>query len=590
MPAHDETLRAAVGHAQNGRMDLALPLAQQVLSEDPANAEANRLAGMILFHSGRTEAGLAHVQTAIRTAPQRADLRFLLGSMLAWMRQLPAAAAALEQAIELDPRNAQARGLLATIFLELKLTDRAEDQYKAAIEIDPRYPEARTNYATILNSSGRTKEAIQILRDAARDHPLHPGVMINYAVASNYAQDVPAEEIKAAHTGYGRAVMAQPGQAQTAWPNARDPEKRLRIGIVSPDLWEHSVGYFVLAFLQNRDRAQVEYVLFPTAARTDALAEKIHRGADAVRNVATANDQQLIQALRADRLDILLELSGLTQGNRMAALRLRGAPVQATAIGYPNTTGVPTFDYRIVDSLTDPPGAADAQAVEKLVRIDPCFLCYTPPESAPEVEPSAGRAAGVVSFGSFNSLKKVTPRVVETWAKILHAVPGSRLVLKSAGLGGRAADVVSGMLKQNGIPEVRFELLDRVNAKRGHLALYNQIDIALDTFPYNGTTTTCEALWMGVPVVALEGSLHAGRVGRSLLSAMGMRDLVASTTDEYVSVAARLASDTARLDTLRQTLRMRMLASPLCDAPRYARRLEGAFRQMWRAYCAGPHP
>jgi predicted O-linked N-acetylglucosamine transferase (SPINDLY family) len=414
--------------------------------------------------------------------------------------------------------------------------------------------------------------------------------MINYAVACNYAQDVPAEEIKAAHLGYGRALAAQPGQVQTTWPNKKDPEKRLRIGIVSPDLWEHSVGYFVLAFLQNRDRRQVEYILFPTAARSDALADKIHRAADAVRNVASANDQQLVQALRADQLDIVLELSGLTQGNRMPALRLRGAPVQATAIGYPNTTGLDSFDYRIVDSLTDPPPphAADAQAVEKLIRIDPCFLCYTPPESAPEVEPSAGRAAGVVSFGSFNSLKKVTPRVIETWSRILHAVPGSRLVLKSAGLGGRAAGVVSGMLKQNGIPEVRFELLERVNAKQGHLGLYSHIDIALDTFPYNGTTTTCEALWMGVPVVSLEGTLHAGRVGLSLLSAMGMRDLVASSTDDYVSIATRLASDTPRLDTLRQTLRMRMLASPLCDAPKYARRLEGAFRQMWREYCLKP--
>jgi protein O-GlcNAc transferase len=586
MPGIDQLVSAAAQHAQIGRMDLALPLAQEALQHDPANAEANRLAGMILFHSGRTEAGLGHVRRAIESAPARADLRLLLGSMHAWMRQLDAAAAELERAIQIEPRNAQARGLLATIYLEMKRTDQAEDQYRAALDIDPRYPEARTNYATILNASGRTQQALDIFRAAAKDHPSHPGVLINYAVASNYAEGVPAAEIFKAHTEYGRVLMAQPGAPQTNWSNSRDPEKRLRIGIVSPDLWEHSVGYFVLAFLQHRDRARVEYILYPTAPRADAMADRIQRAADSVRNTAQASDQQLLDALRGDQVDIVLELSGLTQGHRMPALRLRGAPVQVTAIGYPNTTGVPTIDYRLVDSLTDPPGEAEARAVEKLLRLDPCFLCYTPPPDAPEPAGS-GRPGGMITFGSFNALKKLTPGMVETWARILHATPNSRLVLKAAGLGGRAAGHISGLLKHHGIPEARFELLDRIPQKQSHLSLYNHIDIALDSFPYNGTTTTCEALWMGVPVVGLEGSLHAGRVGLSLLSALGLRDLVGRDRDDHVRIATALAADPPRLDSLRQTLRMRMLASPLCDAPRYARRLEAALRQAWGDYCRG---
>jgi predicted O-linked N-acetylglucosamine transferase (SPINDLY family) len=262
--------------------------------------------------------------------------------------------------------------------------------------------------------------------------------------------------------------------------------------------------------------------------------------------------------------------------------------VQATYIGYPNTTGVPTIDYRIVDGITDPPGA-EALATEKLVRLDGCFLCYAPPEQAPAVAPPPRDANGFVTFGSFNAIKKFAPGMIALWARLLHEVPNSRLVIKSGGLSGRTArEHLSGLLKREGIPEVRFELLEKFDSKQEHLAAYGGIDIALDTSPYNGTTTTCEALWMGVPVVSLATRLHAGRVGDSLLTAVGLTALVAKSAEEYIAIAKGLADDPARTAELRRTMRERVRTSPLCDAKAFAVKFEREMREMWSVWCAGP--
>ncbi len=585
MSIHDQTVAAAANLAQSGQFQQAAPMLRQVLAAEPGHPDANRVMGLILFQTGQAQQGLALVERAIEAAPARGDLRFLHGSMLAWMGRLDAAIDTLKRGLEAEPQNAQAHALLATCYMQARDLDRAEHEYKAALDLDPNHPEARTNYAAVLNTLGRPQEAVAILRETAAMHPRHPGVLTNYSVALNYAEGVDPEETLRAHAQYGQVLMSLPGQPQTTWPNPRDPSKKLRVGIVSPDLWEHSVGYFVRALLESRDKKQVEYIIYATAARNDAVAQRIAAAADASRDVSRANDQQLLQQIRQDQIDILLELSGQTQGNRLSALRLRGAPVQATYIGYPNTTGVPTIDYRIVDSLTDPPGA-ERLATEKLIRLDPCFLCYTPPHNTPEPAPPPCLAQDHTTFGTFNALKKVTPGTVALWARVLHEVPRSRLVIKAGGLESpRARDHLAAILKNQGIPEVRFDLLGKTESKLDHFEAYSHLDIALDTLPYNGTTTTCEALWMGVPVVTRIGQVHAARVGLSLLSAVGLRDLAAGSDDDFIAIARRLAADRDRLTSLRETLRLRMTASPLCDAPRFARRFEAALRQMWSAWC-----
>jgi protein O-GlcNAc transferase len=591
----DEQVRAAALTAQSGRLDLAIPVIEEALKLDPGHAEGNRVMALAMLHTGNPQLALGHISQALRTSPARADLHATLGSMLFSFGQPERSIESLRQALALDPKLAPTHGLLATILLQKKDYEGAEDHYRQAIAIEPRFAEARTNLGSLMGMLARQDEAIAILRDGARDHPNHAGLLINYAVALNYAHGIDPAEVRAVHHHYGRVLMGLPGQVQTQWPNSRDPDRCLRIGLVSPDFFEHSVAYFARPIVEGLDRRQFLVHLYSTGGRPDNMTRRLQQAADVWRDHSRSTDAQLLEALRADQIDVLVELSGLTLGNRMAALRLRGAPVQVTYCGYPNTTGVPSIDYRIVDSLTDPLNGigAEAMAVEKLVRLDPCFLCYSPPDDVPSavvhagwLDPPAAPSRDFITFGSFNSIKKVTPHLLSVWARLLHEVPRARLVIKSQGLETpRARGPILNAFRQQGIPEFRVDLWERIQHKGDHLSAYAAIDIALDAFPYNGTTTTCESMWMGVPVVTLVGDLHASRVGLSLLSAIGLGELAAATEDDYIRVAATLANDPPRLASLKQDLRHRMSTSVLCDRAGFAAKFGGALRSMWHTYC-----
>ena len=295
------------------------------------------------------------------------------------------------------------------------------------------------------------------------------------------------------------------------------------------------------------------------------------------------DDATLDAAIRMRRIDVLLELSGHTNGGRLRALDRKPAPVIVTAIGYPNTTGHPAVDVRIVDSITDPPGS-EACATERLVRIDPCFLCFTPPEDAGT--PTLPPVDAPITFGSFNLAAKIAPEAIAMWSAAMAAVPGSRLLLKSRTLvdPGTRQRLVD-RLVAGGIAADRVETLAYSPSVADHLALYSRMHVALDTFPYHGATTTCEALWMGVPVVSLAGDRHAARVGASLLAAAGWPELVASTPEEFARLAARLATDRSRLAEFRATARDRLRTSPLLDSAAYAARFHAALRDCWRRHC-----
>jgi predicted O-linked N-acetylglucosamine transferase (SPINDLY family) len=582
----DDAVRSAAQLAQAGRINEAVAALQSVLRQDPRHVEANRMMALALLSSGQFPQGLAHIERAIAGAPQRADLHHFHAEALAMSGQLDRAIESLDRSIELKPDNAQAHALLATCLLQQRDLDGAEDEYAEALRLNPGYPEAATNYGNALTMTGRPQEGAQVLRDAAAKFPTHLGVLTNAAVALNYADGVSREELFEAHARYGRALANLPVPPLPPLSNSRDPERRLRIGLLSPDLQDHSVAYFVQPMLAGRDRAAFEYYVYSTAPRADTMTGSIRALTDAWRDVPRASDQQLVQQIRSDGVDILIELSGQTQGNKLSALRMRAAPVQVSYIGYPNTTGVPNIDDRVVDSLTDP-GAADAFATETLLRLDPCFLCYTPSPAAPSPSPPPFVSAGHVTFGSFNSIKKLTPSTIELWCRLLREVEHSRLIIKSGGLSSQhAQDHLRGLIRSHDIDDGRFELHDRIDSKAEHLAAYSQLDLALDTFPYHGTTTTCEALWQGVPVVSLVGDRHASRVGLSLLSAVGLADLATSTPDDFVRVAAALARDPSRLAELRRTLRPNMQRSPLCDAAAFVTRFEALLRRMWRDHCA----
>ena len=318
----------------------------------------------------------------------------------------------------------------------------------------------------------------------------------------------------------------------------------------------------------------------------DAVTKELSELCDQWRTIRTSKPGIIAGVVSETRPDVLVELSGLTANSPLFSMSPRLAPVQVSAIGYPHTTGMTDSDYRIVDSRTDPPGIADRFAVERLARIDPCFLCYTP-RQMPPVGPGKAAENGWVTFGSFNKITKYTDEAFALWSRILERSPGSRLLIKTAALD--CEDVMEQMkrrLEAVGIARDRVDLAGVQDRPEDHLAMYNRIDIALDTFPYNGTTTTCEALLMGVPVIGLEGTTHAGRVGVSLLHAAGMSEYLASTPEEYVEKAVALAARSGELGTLRPQIRQRLLASALCDGPAYAARWQGAVRSMWQDWCA----
>ena len=400
----------------------------------------------------------------------------------------------------------------------------------------------------------------------------------------NYLAGADPIEVRAEHERWAKR-FALPHVLHCA-PARTDlnPDRRLRVGFISPDFRGHSVSFFFLPVLQHLDRTAVETFCYAYVDRPDDMTNMLRAASDHWRDVASMPDEEIARQVRADRIDILVDLAGHTSDNRLLVLARRPAPVQATYLGYPNTTGTTAVDWRIVDRATDP-AHADAYAVERLMRLDRCFLAYRPIDY-PEVLDPPCLANGHVTFGSFNNVAKLNDTVFETWAATLHRVPASRLLLKhDMSHDPVVRDRIADAFGRRGIAADRIELIQRTRGRVDHLATYGRVDIALDTFPYNGTTTTCEALWMGVPVVTLAGAVHAGRVGVSLLQTLGLASCIAQDLREYALTATQLAGSPGLLATLRRMLRGEMAASPLMDEVGLGASLTAAFRAMWQDHC-----
>ncbi|MBC8012350.1 MAG: glycosyltransferase, partial [Burkholderiales bacterium] len=366
----------------------------------------------------------------------------------------------------------------------------------------------------------------------------------------------------------------------TASASPATATRRLRIGYYSPDFRRHSIAHFFLPLLRHHDRATFEIFLYSDTRGTDATTATLRELADHWRDLAPLPEPDAIRLLAADRLDLLIDLAGLFGATRPRLFAARPAPVQAHLLGYHGSTGLTSLDYRFTDAVCDPPGA-EANSSEKLVRLPHGFHCFDPlvpplPEGTPPC-----LAAGHFTFGSCNALPKLNPDVVALWARVLHAVPASCLLLKAIQLHDPElrAEVVA-RFAAHGLDPARIEALPGTSSLQDHLATYRRIDLALDPFPCNGTTTTCEALWMGVPVLTLPGARHSARVTSSLLAQVGLPEFIATSADDYVHRAATLAAAPDRLAHLRSTLRARLAASPLGDVRAYARRLEAAYQEI----------
>jgi predicted O-linked N-acetylglucosamine transferase (SPINDLY family) len=566
--------------AAAGRLDSALSMVRLHIKMRPKDLDAINLLGTLLQDAGRADEAIVQYQRLIAMAPDRPAYRNNYANSLLDAKRPREAVAQWEQLLSTHPDYLLGWIALSVAYLEIDDTPRAIEAGRRAVAMAPDLAPAAGNLGFALGRAGELEEAIAVLQRGVDANPTIHQLRSSLLMLLNYAAR-PASDLTQRHREYGTALGAPVNAARTS----AEPDRSLRVGILSGDLCEHSVGFFVGALVADRP-AGTRFEAFSTGIPRpqDPRTALLQPMFDAWHECASMSAEGLDAAIRSARIDVLIELGGHTETGRLPALANKPAPVIISAIGYPNTTGLPAVDWRVVDSITDPPGS-EHLCTERLLRLDPCFLCYSPPSEAPEPAMPADDAP--ITFGSFNNAAKIGPTSIELWARVLKAVPGSRLLLKSQTLSDAAGRArIEKRFVEAGIEASRVELVAYSKTRNEHLELYNRVHVALDTTPYNGTTTTCEALWMGVPVITTLGDRHAARVSASLLHACGHAELVAKDPEAFVALAKTLATDRARLSTLRSGLRETLRTSPLCDAPAYAARFHNAIRECWKLWCA----
>ena len=536
-----------------------------------------------------TEAGHLHEALDVyraRVAAGAPDARayFDLGEALQNLGYLEQAEQALQQAAMMAPEAAGIYFHLAMVRQDQGRPVDAEESARRAIAAAPDMPQGWFALGSVLTRQGRHLEAVEHYRKALAMMPDYDAAWAGLLFSMNYSEHWSPREVYDAHVEWGKR-FPKLGPAPIAF-SRRTASHRIRVGYVSPDYRQHAVSHFIEPLLRCHDRARFEVFCYHTlhsTRREDSVTTRLKGWAEHWRPAPNVSDDELERVLRDDDLDILVELCGHTEGHRLSVLARRIAPVQVTYLGYPNTTGVTAIDYRITDANADPPGESDKLHVEKLVRLPKTFLCYSPPDVGASSRIPPFHRNAHITFGSFNSFPKISRTSVRLWASVLSSVPNSKLFIKTNGLQDPGLrTLLVERLSKAGVGIDRVSIAGPIRSHREHMETYGQVDIALDTFPYHGTTTTLDALWMGVPVITLAGDRHASRVGVSILSTLGLTELVAQTGDEYVAAAVELSRDADRLDRLSRSLRERLKNSPLTDGLGFTAGLEAAYLEMWR--------
>ena len=632
--------------SQTGDLTGAETHAQAALDHRPDDAVTMAYLGTILLATGRVENGLAAFRRAVELRPGDAIMLNEYGNALAAAGRAEDAAQALREAVRLRDDLPEIHNNLGNVLRACGQTQEAATCYKQALTLRRLYPEALNNLGVLMQEAGDLDTAIDAFRQAIQIAPdnalVHTHLGVAYAAKGALSDAVAAHrealrldpELASAHNNlgialkdqgllaeareaYGRALELEPDNAEIhsnllmcmaydpetdGWTSldahrgwavrhehpepadfnrAYDPGRILKIGYVSPDFWTHSVAYFIEPVLEQHDQRRFHVTCYADVDRPDATTARLKDHTDRWHETASLSDGELFELIRSDGIDILVDLAGHTANNRLSVFGRRAAPLQLSWIGYPATTGLSQMDYKVTDAWADPQGASDSWHSEKLLRLPEGFLCYGPPRDAPT--PAGERGDRPLTFGSFNNLSKVTEAVIDLWSALLQECPDARLLLKSRQLADDSVrERIVKAFQLNGIDEERLDLKARIASRKEHLALYNTVDVALDTFPYNGTTTTCEALWMGVPVITLAGELHAGRVGASLLHQLDLTDWIANSPEEYVSLVLSVAAQPPE----RRILREWVAASTLTDAAAFTEQFEKALRGIWRERCA----
>jgi len=469
---------------------------------------------------------------------------------------------------------------LGNVLREQGKLSEAYEAYKKALFFKCDYFEAYNGLGNVLQSEGNIEDAINSYRKAIDLNPKYQIAKSNLLLCLNYSSNIKLQNIYEEHTKLAESIEKSVKRFKRTNPINKIKDK-IRIGYLSPDFRRHSVGYFIRPIIECHNRDDFVVFAYSDVITRDTFTDEIERMSDHFIDCARFNENELYQKICDDKIDILFDLAGHSGYNRLTIFAMKPAPIQITWIGYPNTTGLKTMDYRIVDEITDPIGMTESINSEKLLRMPYCFLCYSPPKDAPIVEKAPFLKNGFITFGSFNNLSKINDFTVDLWSKVLHLRNDSKMLIKSKTFIDKGVrDRFLKRFQERGIDESRLILMPHVKSFREHLDVYNSIDIALDCYPYNGTTTTFEALFMGVPVITLSGNSHVSRVGMSILTNLFIEGLIAKNSDEYIKISSNLISNPDIIISLRKALRGILMNSILVDKMAFTRQLEEMLKKI----------
>jgi predicted O-linked N-acetylglucosamine transferase (SPINDLY family) len=581
MPTVAEVMALAAGQQQAGNWQEAERLYRLVLQVAPQQLEALHRLGLLTSELGRHAEAASYLEQAVRLRPDVAHFHANLGLVYQRAGDLERAAAEQEDAIRLLPTFAGAHFNLGVVRREQGRLDEALASYREAARLEPTWPMPLNNLAAVRAEMGQHDEAVAAYRQVCELQPDSAFAHSNLYYALHFGHGDDQELLAREHQRWYERHARPLEQFLRPHANDPDPYRRLRVGYVSTTFCEHPVARFLLPILECHDRAQFEVVCYSSGS-TDPFTQRLRQHADQWRDVAGLSDERLTELIREERIDILVDLSMHVGFNRLLVFARKPAPVQVCYLAACSSTGLHTMDYRLSDPYLDPPDATSTYCSEETARLPESYWCYRPEPDLPPPGPLPAEQTGHVTFGCLNNFAKVTPMVLSRWREMMRSLPGSRLLLHARG--GSHCDRVRQFFAEAGIEPDRIAFVGRL-PYREYLRTYERIDLALDTFPYVGGTTTCDALWMGVPVVSLVGKAPQSRGGWTILSNVGLPELTVRSSKDYVQTAMALAGDLPRLASLRTSLRPRMEQSPLTDAPRFTRNLEMAFRTMWQRWC-----
>jgi protein O-GlcNAc transferase len=578
---------------EQGKLEDAVASFHEALRIKPSYAGAYTNLGIVFQVQGKLDEAMKCHREALRLEPSLAEAYANLGNVLLWQKRFSEALANYQQALDLQPQDPKAYYNLAIALREQGRVEEAEAYFRQAVRLKPDYVQAHSQLGAVLQEQGRLDEALASFQDAIRLQPTDRDARSMYLFCLNFLPQADPEFVFAEHCRWeaekGSGIISATAidtnhclATEARRKRLPTPFRSLRVGYVSPNLCRHVLARFLEPILTHHDPQQVQAICYAEVAAADDVTARLRSLSHGWRRTYGLTDAQVIDLVRGDAIDILVDLAGHTGGSRLGVFACKPAPLQASYLGYPNTTGLSTIDYWLTDAVADPPGEP-SRHTEELVRLPGGFCCYQPAEEAPEVNLLPALRAGHVTFGSLHKLAKLNAAVLDLWCGILRAIPSSRLLVFRHTLGERTKDNLARQFLDQGIPRDRLEL--RHAAAPGHnphLRLYAEIDISLDPFPWSGHATACEALWMGVPVITLYGATHAGRMVASVLTRLGLTELITHSPREYLERAVQVVGDLDRLADLRARLRDMMKNSPLCDGERFTRNLEAAYRAMWQ--------